>query len=56
MRVPLEVWLDLAAEVALEAPGGPDNPCEFVGEGDGGLVMAAALLKIERPGAQPIER
>jgi hypothetical protein len=56
MRAPLEVWLGFAAEVPLEAPGGPYDASEFVGEGDGGLVVAAALLKIERPGTQPIKR
>lgn len=56
MRAPLEVWLGFAAEVSLEAPSGPDDARELVGEGDGGLVVTAALLKIERPGAQPIKR
>ena len=56
MRAPLKVWLEFAAEVSLEAPGGPHDACEFVGEGDGGLVVAAAFLKIECPSAKPIER
>lgn len=37
-------------------PGGPGDTSEFVGEGDGGLVVAAALRSGERPGAQPVER
>ena len=56
MREPQKVWLEFAAEVSLEAPSGPYDAREFVGEGDGGLVMAPALLKVECPGAQPIER
>ena len=45
IKAPLRGWLGFAAEVSLEAPGGPDDPREFVGEGDGGLVVPAALLK-----------
>ena len=56
MREPLRWWLEFAAEVALVAPGSPDDAREFVGEGDGGLVVTAPFLKVERPGAQPIER
>jgi hypothetical protein len=56
MRAPLEMWLGVAAEVSLEAPRGPDDASEFVGEGDGGLVVTAAFLNAECPGAQPIER
>ena len=56
MREPLEVWLGCAGEVPFEAPGSPDDAREFVGEGDSCLVVTAALLKLERPGAQPIER
>jgi hypothetical protein len=55
MREPLKVWLGIAAEVLLVTPGGPDDAREFVGEGDGGLVVSPPFLKIERPGAQPIE-
>jgi hypothetical protein len=55
MRAPLKVWLEFAAVVSLEAPGGPDDAREFVGKGDGGLVVTAALLKIERPSAKPIK-
>ena len=56
IKAPLKGWLGFAAEVPLEAPGGPDDSCKFVREGDGGLVVTAALLKIDCPGTQPIER
>ena len=56
MRAPLMKWLDDAAEVTLVSPGSPDDASEFIGESDGGFVVTASLLKIERPGAQPIER
>ncbi len=56
MRAPLEVGSDPAGEVPLVSPGGPDDTRELVGEGDGGLVVASAVLKVERPEAQPIER
>ena len=52
MRVPLERWL---AEVALVPPGSPDDACELVGEGDGGLVVAAPFLQVERPESEPID-
>ena len=46
MREPLWMELDPAAEVAVVTPGRPDDACQFVGEGDGGLVVPAALLDI----------
>ena len=48
--------LGVSGEVAIVAPGGPDDASEFVGEGDGGLVVTATLLEIECPGAQSIHR
>jgi len=56
MREPLKRWLGSVGEVSFVSPSSPDDAREFVGEGDGGLVVTAALLKVERPGAQPIER
>ena len=49
MRAPLRGWLESAAEVALVAPCGPDDAREFVGECDGGFVVATTLLQLERP-------
>ncbi len=51
MLVPLEKWLGMTHEVTLVAPGCPHDACEFVGEGNGRLVMAAPFLQIERPEA-----
>ena len=56
MRGPLKGWLGFAAEVSIESPSSPDDTSEFVGERDGGLVVTAPLLKLERPSAQTIER
>ena len=56
MRLPLLWGLDPAAEVAVVTPGRPHDARELVGESDGGLVVTAAFLDIERPGAKPIER
>ena len=46
----------MAGEVAIVAPGGPHDARELVGKGDGGLVVTAPFLKVERPGAQSIQR
>src|SRR5262245_31038273 len=35
-------------------PDCPGDSSEFVSQGDGGFVMARALLKAERPAAQPV--
>ena len=43
MRAPLKVWL-VTAEVSLEAPGGPHDACELIGERDGGFVVTAPFL------------
>jgi hypothetical protein len=56
MRAPLERWLGSASEVPLEAPSGSGDAREFVGKSDGRLVVTTPFLKIERPGAQSIER
>ena len=45
----------VAIEGPLILPGGPHDACQFVGERDGGLVVAAALCGGECPGPQPIE-
>ncbi len=41
-------------EVAVFAPDGPGDACEFVGEGDSGLVVAARALDVERPDFEAI--
>ena len=56
MRAPLRKWLGLAVEVSVVPPGCPHDACELVGESHGSLVVAASLLNIECPEAQPIER
>jgi len=55
MRAPLMMWLGFAAEVAVVAPSGPNDACQLVGESDGGFVVTAPFLNVERPGTQSIE-
>src|SRR5512145_5122 len=45
----------VAVEGALMLPSGPGDARQFVGEGDGRLVVAAAPLGGDRPGPQSIE-
>src|SRR5262245_24148085 len=41
-------------KIDIVFPDSPDDPGQFVGEGDGGLVVAACLLKAQSPGAQAV--
>src|SRR5258705_215295 len=41
-------------EIDIVLPDGPDDAGQLVGEGDGGLVVAAELLEMQSPGAQTV--
>jgi hypothetical protein len=47
--------LPIAIEGSLVLPSCPDDSGESIGERDGGLVVTALALAVERPAAQPIE-
>jgi hypothetical protein len=40
--------------VAITYGEGPDDARELVGEGDGGLVVAAEMFELEGPGGEAI--
>lgn len=48
-------FIPVAVEGALVFPSRPRDASKFVGEGDGGFVVAAAPLGGDGPGAQAIE-